>query len=297
MRRLLASLVALLALLVSIELSAQETEPLEALPAVEDPADAASDAAAPVGVVPEDLATERMAPLEAHALEAAPAPPEPAGSTVSVEAALQMDADSADITHTVYMTGRFIHLPGGILDSWFSKHAGTWQGQANISAGLEYVLRFVDVLDLQFGVFWTDLSMPGGYWLESSKDDWAAADYTEVALSTLTGEVSVFGYWDFIDDLGLFFGGGVWFGALLGDISKSNVLESCASEAQQNGGSLSACPHDPVAFAEQSLPPVIGFLTASIGLRAAFDERVVVKLEGGFRGYFFGGLSVGAQFF
>ncbi|MDX9722131.1 MAG: hypothetical protein RBU37_15425 [Myxococcota bacterium] len=294
MRRLLASLVALLALLVSIELSAQETEPVEALPAVED----VPDAAAPVGVVPEDLATERMAPLEAQALEAAPAPLEPSASTpVSVEARVPLDADSADITHTVFMTGRFIHLPGGILDSWFSKHAGTWQGQANVSAGLEYVLRFVDVLDLQFGVFWTDLSMPGGYWLESGKDDWAAADYTEVGLSTLTGEVSVFGYWDFIDDLGLFFGGGVWFGALLGDISKSNVLESCASEAQQNGGSLSACPHDPVAFAEQSLPPVIGFLTASIGLRAAFDEHVVVKLEGGFRGYFFGGLSVGAQFF
>ena len=93
MRRLLASLVALLALLVSIELSAQETEPVEALPAVEDVPDAAPDAAAPVGVVPEDLATERMAPLDAATLEAAPAPLQPAATAVSVEAAVPLDAD------------------------------------------------------------------------------------------------------------------------------------------------------------------------------------------------------------
>ncbi len=202
------------------------------------------------------------------------------------------------LTHTIALHGRLIHFPGFVLDEWFTVHSNTWQGQANIAAGLDYVLRIVGVMEVQLGLFWTDLSMQDQYWLEERKrDDWTSAKYTRQSLSVLAMEVNAFGYYDFLPEFGFFYGGGVWLGGILGDVQRANVREDCAQNAQAGLGELQACPHDPVFLKEQAVPNVIGFASVSAGLRFQFEERMVLRLEGGFKGYFFGGLSLGAQFF
>ena len=66
----------------------------------------------------------------------------------------------------VAMGARVIYFPASILDNWFAKHGSHWDGQSNLSFGIDYNLRFIDTLELQFGLYWTDLSMRSQFWLE-----------------------------------------------------------------------------------------------------------------------------------
>jgi len=219
-------------------------------------------------------------------------------------ASAQTDQDIANLeaeftreaTHTIMGTTRIVHFPGFLLDIWFQKHANHWDGQANMAWGLEYTYRKTGSFDLQVGAFWTDLSMHDKYWLEADKSNWSAADYTKQSLSAISAEASIFGYHDFIPEFGVFYGGVIWFGGVLGEIQKSNIDALCADAAQAGNGTLASCPHEPEYAVEDGVPPVAGFVSISAGLRAEIEQRFIIKLEAGFKGYFFLGLSMGAQF-
>jgi len=95
----------------------------------------------------------------------------------------------------------------------------------------------------------------------------------------------------------LIYGGGLWGGALIGTLDRANIRSDCGESVSVGTASLEECPFEPVFIREDGLPPIIGFLNVAVGLRATLSERFVIKAEAVFRGFFFGGLGIGAQFF
>lgn len=269
-------------------------------------------AAALLACLPNTTFAEATAPPVEDAAEVAPPPaPTPAAApdasaTASPEAAAAAAEDptqltklsDATMTHTIMWGGRIVGVPDGMIDPWFEKHGSHWEGQSNFSFGLDYTLRFVDVLDLNIGVYYTDLSMVPQYWLEvDSKVD--SADYIKQTLQTVSLEVNVFGIYDFLPNqmLGIFYGGGLWGGAVFGEVAKANVDPECAQGVADGIGSLEYCPYDRTFIPQDGLPPVLGFVNVAAGVRSVLSERFVLRAEAGFRGYFYGGLAMGFQVF
>ena len=301
---------------VDVEETAPELEPV-AEPLVEDDAAPEGDAAVDGDAAPEgDAAVDGDAAAEGDAAVDGDAAAE-GDAAVDGDAAAEGDAavdgdaaaegglnahtmpntiETAEIIHTLLWSGRMVSVPDFMLDSWFSMHGSHWEGQSNFSFGAQYDLRFVDTLDLSFGIYYADMTMPAQYWLEDG-ENYASADYMKQNLSVLSFEVNVYGYYDFIPELGIFYGGGLWGGAFFGELVKANVDVECADAAELGDGLLEHCAHDRIFAEEEGIPPIIGFVNAAFGLRSVLADRFVLKLEAGFRGYFYGGFAMGAQFF
>lgn len=206
---------------------------------------------------------------------------------------------AGEFTHSFLTTAQIIYLPDFILDSYFTQHASHWDGRSNLAFGLDYILRRVDSWELRIGVQWANLAMPSEYWVEAGKTS-DTADFTHFNLSVLSAEASFFGNWDLIDEVGIFYGGGLWLGGLLGSVSKANILRECTldemtQEVRPWSDELARCSTDGVFEEETALPPVIGLATVSAGARFQLAEHFVARIEGGFRGWFFGGISIGGQ--
>lgn len=215
-------------------------------------------------------------------------------TAVSEDAVLEDGEDDLTWTHTVTGGARAVYLPSGILDAFFDQHANTWQdGNPNFAFGVDYTLRRVGSWEFNAGAYWTDLSMPDGYWVEKDKD-LSAADFTRVGLSTIALEAEFFGFWDIIPELSWYYGGGIWAGVILGELEKANIDDRCPGI---EAGDISGCSNDGFFEPEEGIPPFIGFVSVTTGLRLVLEERFVMKLEGGFNGLLFGGLSMGTQFF
>lgn len=219
---------------------------------------------------------------------------------VNAESSSSPSEDSENkrkLLHNLQLSMSFVDVPSFIIGAWFSKHGNMWDGRANLGVGLDYFLRFVDLLELRIGLNWSDLQTKPAYWLTNkNKDEYQLADYIKQDLSVLALEVAVYGYVDIIPEISFYYGGGLWGGVLLGEANAYNIRTSCADEIKQNGGNLQSCPHEPGSAPILGLPPVIGFVMATIGFKFTVWETLTLRAEGGFKGYFYGQIGIGAQF-
>lgn len=233
------------------------------------------------------------------------AAPAPEAATLGATAAVVEDPfaryafpEPGGWTHSFLTTAQIIYMPDFILDDFFARHPSHWDGRSNMAFGLEYVLRQVDVWEFRTSVLWANLGMPSTYWLETGKEA-DTADFTHFNLSVLSVEAAFFGTWDIIPQIGIFYGGGVWLGGMLGEVSKANILQDCVDTEVEDAPwreAYARCPTDGVFETETAVPPVVGMAIASAGVRFELAEHFVARLEGGFKGWFFGGLSIGGQF-
>lgn len=214
------------------------------------------------------------------------------GEAMPPEASSTERYGGAEATHSVNATARFNLLPDAVLDIWFDLHGSLWQDQSNMGFGLEYTWRKLDSFDVVVAVIWSDFSMPSQYWLEADKNT-PAADWTTNSLSTLAIEARIYGYYNFIKELGIYYGAGIWLGAILGEMT--SIDSGCAQRTAL--ADLGNCPHPGTEVEEEDIPPVFGFVNVSAGLRAEIEDMIIIKVEGGFQAYFYVGLSLGVQFF
>lgn len=259
----------------------------------------ATDAAAQEGLgIDPDVERERpdkSAPESAS--DAANDSPDGTSTTLEAHEDWQVDPfpEAGGWTHSALTTVRIVYVPDSILDSFFDRHGSHWDGRANLSFGVDYILRRVDAWELTGGVYWTNMGMPASYWIESGKD-LDAADFTRQNLSTVHVEVNMHYNLDIIPEVGWFVGGGAWGGVILGELEKANISRECAEAVERGEGELEGCPTDGLFEKETAIPGGFGMASASTGFRFQLSERVVARLETGFKGYVFGGLSLGGQF-
>lgn len=203
---------------------------------------------------------------------------------------------------------RAIVVPSWILGMWYDEHSTHWDGQTNLAYGLEFVWRKVGAYEISTAIEYADLSMPNAFWLESG-DPAQKADYTEIDLQLLSLVISGYWYWDVEEWFAPYVGGGIGIGMVLGDIYRFKAQSGSAC-ADALGGTSGFAPNecfddnrepqpDAIDLASKTLedrvPGVVPVLNLTGGLRFNMGEHAIAKLEVGFYDYFFGGLSIGAQ--
>ena len=201
---------------------------------------------------------------------------------------------SYDEAYSIMARTRFITVPDFILGAFFDRNESTWDGEVNMAFGLEFTYQNVGSYDLVFSVDWTNLATPNGYWLESD-DPLDNADFTENTLSLISIDASIYWYTDLAKEVAIYYGAGLGLGILLGDLHKTDIDYECAKEEGRNSVNIGDCPTQSYAprKKEDDVPPVVPLINVTLGFKFTIADHFVIKLEGGFKGYFFGGLALG----
>ena len=217
---------------------------------------------------------------------------------------------------------RAIGMPGFIWDLFLDRHSTHWEGQTNLSYGLEFILRKPSY-DLVFNADYTDYSQPDDWFLE--KDDPARkADLTSFPLEIVSLTVGVKWFFDISPVFGLFVGGGLGAGVVLGEVVKTDPSPECLlflenQDLDENGMLNTANdgdPNDPSRLdqapcvdsagnpqitpgsgeVETDIPPVVPLVNIGFGAQFTFADHYVWRLETGTDLlYFYAGTSIGYQ--
>ena len=215
--------------------------------------------------------------------------------------------------YQVSARARAIVLPGFFLDPFFSEHTNQWsEGIKNFSYGAEFTTSLPRKYDLVIGAEWVNMRTPDGYWLEDD-DPVADANWTESNLSMLTLDVMLrwFKNLNRQETIQLTYGVGIGASVVLGEFRKQELDTAACSVVtggaldtpeQRNDRSpdvLSRCfdaNGNPTVFEEvtnENIPPILPALGAGLGMRFLLADRLSFAVEGGFKGYFYGGLNFG----
>ncbi len=211
---------------------------------------------------------------------------------------LDHDNDSPIKGHGMGMSLSFVGVPSSLISHWFDKHGDTWDGVANMGFGLDYTMRFVFPMELRLSLSWTSARTGDAYWL-IHEDEPTLADYIENNLSIVAIEaavyhiVSIADHVSVFDHIDFYYGGGLWGGVLLGEARAHNINGVCASDQAD----IESCNYSPGYHVVDELPPIFGFVEATVGFKFSFlDDKLTVRAEGGFKGYLYGQLGIGVQF-
>ena len=188
----------------------------------------------------------------------------------------------------------FLGIPGYILDNWFSEHGNVWEnGAVNMGYSLDYILRFKRPCELRFSLSWVNAQTGDAYWLDKHYSERPQlADYVDQNYSVIGLEIAAFHVVPIVEQFAFYYGGGGWFGAIVGDAKTYAISSKCA----MNTDDLSECRHEPGAVPLTQMPPVMGFAIVTLGFKYTIAEVVTLRAEGGFKGYFYGQFGVGVEF-
>jgi hypothetical protein len=211
----------------------------------------------------------------------------------------------------------YVNIPNVLLDGFFSRHTGMWEGDAiNLSYGLSWSYSRPDAYEISATVQQTSMATADGYWLEKG-DRVEEADWTTNNLSMLSVETRFHWLTGLSGDgrTQLAYGFGLGVAKVSGEFKKYdlNVAEcddwSPVDRLSTDAALLDKCFTDtgepafvldggkPKFAVEDKIPPVVPVLSASIGLRQEISENAVLGLDMGIRAPqgLFVGLSAGFQ--
>ena len=217
---------------------------------------------------------------------------------------------------------RAIVMPDFVWDLFLDRHSSHWEGQTNLSYGMEFVLRKPSY-DLVFNADFTDYSQPDDWFLESG-DPARKADFTSIPLQIVSMTVGVKWFFDISPVFGLYVGGGLGAGIIIGDVEKTDPSAECLlflenQDVDENGSLNTANDGDPNDGArldqepcvdasgnpqltpgstevEGDIPPVVPLVNLGFGAQFTFAEHFVWRLETGTDLlYFYAGTSLGYQ--
>ena len=214
----------------------------------------------------------------------------------------------------------YVNLPNFVLDGFFSRHTGMWEGDAkNLSYGLTWTYARPNGYEISAGIQQTSMATGDGYWLESG-DRVEEADWTTNNLSMLSVETQ-FHWLSAMSGDGrtqLAYGFGLGVASVSGTFKKYDLAvarcgENGLTDAERistDADLLDKCftaegdpafqlddEKRPKVVKEDKIPPVVPILSASFGLRQELSENAVLGLDLGIRAPqgLFVGLSAGYQ--
>ena len=204
-----------------------------------------------------------------------------------------VDEDSLVLGHGMQLGMAFVGVPGSLLDNWFAKHGNTWDDSVNMGFSLDYYLRFKRPCELKFSLSWVNAHTGDAYWLDDNNaNHLQLADYITHDYSIVSLEVAAYQVVSIIDEIAFYYGGGAWVGATMGNAKSYAIRSSCANTADD----LQKCPHEPGSVTVEGIPPVFGFVVATVGFKFTLFDMMTIRAEGGFKGYLYGQLGVGVEF-
>lgn len=204
-----------------------------------------------------------------------------------------VDENSPVLGHGMQLGMSFLGVPGSLLDNWFSSHGNTWDGSVNMGFSLDYFLRFKRPCEMRFTLSWVNARTGDAYWLDKNNSDRPQlADYITHNYSVVGIEVAAYHVIPIIDEIAFYYGGGGWFGATLGSAKSYAIRSSCANSSDD----ITTCPHEPGSVSVDGIPPVFGFVVATVGFKFTLFDMMTIRAEGGFKGYLYGQLGVGVEF-
>jgi hypothetical protein len=220
--------------------------------------------------------------------------------------------------YAISPTVSYVNIPNILLDGFFSRHTGMWEGDAvNLSYGLSWSFSRPDAYEISATVQQASMATADGYWLEKG-DRVEEADWTTNDLSMLSVETQ-FHWLSSLSGDGrtqLAYGFGLGVAKVSGEFKKYdlNVAEcddwSPVDRLSTDAALLDKCftatgdpawllddAGNPKVVVEDKIPPVVPILSASIGLRQEISENAVLALDMGIRAPqgLFVGLSAGYQ--
>lgn len=185
----------------------------------------------------------------------------------------------------VTVHGRYVTVPGFMFDAFFSHY----HALANESFGASYEWGDLDSAMWAIELDWSNLVVDAGNWLEDETPA-AGATYAEPGLSMISIDAMYRRQFPFTESFRALVGGGLGLGILIGNIKTAEVLPTCAEPIDQ-------CPHWPNATNEDAELPtrVVPIVHLSLGLEVDVGAGFALRLQGGFRDVFYGGLTIGKQ--
>ena len=206
------------------------------------------------------------------------------------------EKESVILGHGLQLGMSFIGIPGSIFGAWFDKYGKMWDGVANMGFSLDYTMRFKIPMELRLSLSWANLRTGNGYWLKSENAEYPElADYIVSSLSTVAIEAAVYHMIPIIDNISFYYGGGLWGGVVMGDLNAYAIDHECAVYSN-SFGDIDQCSHSPSSHSVKGVPPVLGSLIVTLGFKFTVFDRMTIRTEGGFKGYFYGQLGVGIEF-
>ena len=206
------------------------------------------------------------------------------------------EKESVILGHGLQLGMSFIGIPGSIFGAWFDKYGKMWDGVANMGFSLDYTMRFKFPMELRLSLSWANLRTGNGYWLKSENAEYPElADYIVSSLSTVAIEAAVYHMIPIIDNISFYYGGGLWGGVVMGDLNAYAIDHECAVYSN-SFGDIDQCSHSPSSHSVKGVPPVLGSLIVTLGFKFTVFDRMTIRTEGGFKGYFYGQLGVGIEF-
>jgi hypothetical protein len=219
--------------------------------------------------------------------------------------------------YAISPTISYVNIPNFVLDGFFSRHTGMWEGDAvNLSYGLNWSYSRPDAYEISAAVQQTSMATGDGYWLEKG-DRVEEADWTTNNLSMLSVETQFHWLTGMSGDgrTQLAYGFGLGVAKVSGEFKKYDLnVGGCDRLTDEERLSTDAALLDkcftntgdpafvfdggkPKFIVEDKIPPFVPMLSASIGLRQTISENAVLALDMGIRAPqgLFVGLSAGFQ--
>ncbi|MCL2326441.1 MAG: hypothetical protein FWC40_08125 [Proteobacteria bacterium] len=195
--------------------------------------------------------------------------------------------------HGMQLGMTFLGVPSWAFGIWFAEHGNTWSDTVNMGVSLDYFLRFNFPMELRVGLSWVNTRTGSAFWLRDSHADAPhLADYWVNRHSIIALEAAVYHVVEIADFVDFYYGGGLWGGVILGTSKAYAIRASCAESA----ANIQTCPHEPGAVSIEGIPPVFGFVMATLGFKFSLLDVMTIRAEGGFKGYFYGQVAVGVEF-
>lgn len=241
-----------------------------------------------------------------------------APSLMDVDAAAEAIEELQDYEQRFYqlsLRSWAIYTPSFFLDGRFERHTNMWEdGVRNFAYGLEFTTRIPEKYDLVVSVDWANLRTADGLWVEDG-DPNSDANWTESNVSLLTADVGF--HWlsnlNRAQTLQVYYGLGLGAAIKLGAFTKYRVDTSGCIDPNtgnpnwdfdlrqsEDRSLLDNCFDDagnPIIRAEsteETLPPLLPAISATLGFRGLIGDRVSLGVETGFKTlYFYGGLELG----
>lgn len=254
-----------------------------------------------------------LLPVAAHAQDAAEAVAYEAGDDMGF-----YEEPAEQGHYAISPNLQYVNLPNFVLDGFFSRHTGMWEGDAtNLSYGLAWSYARPDAYEISASVQQTSMATADGYWLEAG-DRVEEADWTTNNLSMLSVETRFHWLTSMSGDgrTQLAYGFGLGVAKINGKFKKYDlsVIDcegwSDSDRLSTNAALLDKCftsegdpafvldgQGNPKVVEEDKIPPVVPVLSASIGLRQTVSENAILGLDMGIRAPqgLFVGLSAGYQ--
>jgi len=134
---------------------------------------------------------------------------------------------------------------------------------------------------------WTKVGMPNYNYREKGVPP-QAATYAEIDWHLVSVDISYQGLAEIVDGFYFLYRFGAGLGGLAGTATRAEVLPTCTAET------LSSCPHWRTATNKEleSPLPVIPVLHIAFGFSIDLGDVAKLRVQGGFRNAFYGGLGV-----